>query len=77
MKSPLPTGYFFKNIWSSASCQTGSFFSADTISRCLKGKKLKLMGDSTVRQWQETLMNTLKGNGNVQCSFKHNNLGGH
>ncbi|XP_061109800.1 NXPE family member 2-like [Conger conger] len=61
MKSPLPTGYFFKNRWSSSSCQTGSLFSADAISRCLKDKKLKLMGDSTVRQWQETLMNTLKG----------------
>ncbi|KAJ8268659.1 hypothetical protein COCON_G00138310 [Conger conger] len=61
MKSPLPTGYFFKNRWSSSSCQTGSFFMADAIKRCLKDKMLKFMGDSTVRQWQETLNLTLKG----------------
>ncbi|XP_064201914.1 NXPE family member 2-like isoform X1 [Anguilla rostrata] len=61
MTSPSPSGYFFKNRWSSTSCQTGNFFSADAISRCLKGRNLKLMGDSTVRQWQETLIRVLKG----------------
>ncbi|KAJ8336552.1 hypothetical protein SKAU_G00377720 [Synaphobranchus kaupii] len=61
MMSPVPTGYFFKNRWSSSVCQNGNFFSADAISRCLKGKKLKLMGDSTVRQWQERLSGLLKG----------------
>ncbi|KAJ8336558.1 hypothetical protein SKAU_G00377780 [Synaphobranchus kaupii] len=59
--SPLPTGYFFKNRWSSSVCQNGNFFSADAISRCLKGKKLKIIGDSTARQWQERLTQTLKG----------------
>ncbi|XP_061110293.1 NXPE family member 2-like [Conger conger] len=53
--------YYLLSRWSSSSCQTGSFFSADAISRCLKDKKLKLMGDSTVRQWQETLMKMLRG----------------
>ncbi|XP_061110287.1 NXPE family member 2-like [Conger conger] len=45
----LPCSTLRTMRWSSSSCQTGSFFSADAISRCLKDKKLKLMGDSTVR----------------------------
>ncbi|XP_061110358.1 NXPE family member 2-like [Conger conger] len=53
--------YDLLSQWSSSSCQTGSLFSADAISRCLKDKKLKLIGDSTVRQWQETLMRMLRG----------------
>ncbi|XP_035285125.1 NXPE family member 2-like [Anguilla anguilla] len=61
MTSPSPSGYFLKNRWSSTSCQTGNFFSAGAISRCLKGRNLKLMGDSTVRQWQEELSRVLKG----------------
>ncbi|KAJ8272548.1 hypothetical protein GJAV_G00090490 [Gymnothorax javanicus] len=60
MMSPSPSGNFFENRWVSSSCQNGNFFSADTISKCLKGRTLKLMGDSTVRQWQESLSNTLK-----------------
>ncbi|XP_064201580.1 NXPE family member 2-like [Anguilla rostrata] len=61
MTSPSPSGYFFRNRWSSTSCRTGNFFSAGAISRCLKGRNLKLIGDSTVRQWLETLSRVLKG----------------
>ncbi|KAJ8272487.1 hypothetical protein GJAV_G00089680 [Gymnothorax javanicus] len=60
MTSRSPSGYFYKNRWVSSSCQNGNFLSADAISKCLKGKTLKLMGDSTVRQWQELLRQLLK-----------------
>ncbi|XP_061113431.1 NXPE family member 1-like isoform X2 [Conger conger] len=47
--------------WSSSFCQTGSFLSEVAITRCLKGKTLYLLGDSTVRQWMEYLEEKLKG----------------
>ncbi|KAI1891376.1 hypothetical protein AGOR_G00143180 [Albula goreensis] len=52
MKSPFPSGYFFTNRWSSPIC---NFISECDIDRCLKGKRLLLFGDSTVRQWIEYL----------------------
>ncbi|XP_036385491.1 NXPE family member 2-like isoform X1 [Megalops cyprinoides] len=61
MKSPFPSGYFFGNKWTSSFCQTGSFLSEDQINSCLKGKRLHLKGDSTVRQWIEYLERKLKG----------------
>ncbi|XP_066566455.1 NXPE family member 2-like [Amia ocellicauda] len=61
--SPLPSGYFLAKKWFSSSCHTGSFLSADSISRCLQGKTLYLRGDSTVRQWIEHLERTLKETG--------------
>ncbi|KAJ8272549.1 hypothetical protein GJAV_G00090510 [Gymnothorax javanicus] len=61
MMSPSPSGYFFKNRWASTSCQNGNLFSANAISKCLMGKTLKLMGDSTVRQWKESVRDSFEG----------------
>ncbi|KAJ8334725.1 hypothetical protein SKAU_G00403640 [Synaphobranchus kaupii] len=47
--------------WSSSFCQTGPFLSEVAITRCLKGKTLYLMGDSTMRQWIQHLERKLKG----------------
>ncbi|XP_061085837.1 NXPE family member 4-like [Conger conger] len=46
--------------WSSSFCQTGPFLSEDAVTRCLKGKTLYLLGDSTARQWMEYLEQKLK-----------------
>ncbi|KAJ8334719.1 hypothetical protein SKAU_G00403580 [Synaphobranchus kaupii] len=75
MKSPFPGGYFYSNRWSSSFCQIGPFLSEVSITRCLKGKTLYLLGDSTVRQWIEHLERKLKVNinGSVTISeFLHN-----
>ncbi|KAJ8334738.1 hypothetical protein SKAU_G00403770 [Synaphobranchus kaupii] len=61
MNYPFPGGYFYSNRWSSSFCQTGPFLSEVAITRCLKGKTLYLMGDSTMRQWIEHLERKLKG----------------
>ncbi|XP_023664403.2 NXPE family member 4-like isoform X1 [Paramormyrops kingsleyae] len=49
----IPSGYYWRNQWSSLYHQTGSFFTLESINSCLKGKTLYLMGDSTMRQWIE------------------------
>uniref|UniRef100_A0A3B3QVY3 NXPE C-terminal domain-containing protein n=1 Tax=Paramormyrops kingsleyae TaxID=1676925 RepID=A0A3B3QVY3_9TELE len=49
----IPSGYYWRNQWSSFCCQTGSFFTSESINSCLKGKTLYFMGDSTMRQWIE------------------------
>ncbi|XP_061085908.1 NXPE family member 1-like isoform X1 [Conger conger] len=61
MNSPFPGGYLFSNRWSSSFCQTGFFLSEYAVTRCLKGKTLYLLGDSTARQWIEYLEQRLKG----------------
>nr|XP_023678702.1 NXPE family member 4-like isoform X2 [Paramormyrops kingsleyae] len=47
----IPSGYYWRNQWSSLCCETGSFFTLESINSCLKGKTLYFMGDSTMRQW--------------------------
>ncbi|XP_023663570.2 NXPE family member 4-like isoform X3 [Paramormyrops kingsleyae] len=56
----IPSGFFWRNQWSSLYYQTGSFFTLKSINSCLKGKTLYLMGDSTVRQWIEYLITIQK-----------------
>uniref|UniRef100_A0A8C9S6W1 Neurexophilin and PC-esterase domain family member 4 n=1 Tax=Scleropages formosus TaxID=113540 RepID=A0A8C9S6W1_SCLFO len=62
MKPLIPSGHFFKNVWYSSYCETGSFFSAESINSCLKGKRFYFMGDSTVHQWMQYLRKFQKGN---------------
>ncbi|KAJ8334726.1 hypothetical protein SKAU_G00403650 [Synaphobranchus kaupii] len=83
MNSPFPGGYFYSNRWSSSFCQTGPFLSEVAITRCLKGKTLYLLGDSTVRIWTDYLERKLKGlrfikEGNLYLTLlavdAHNNI---
>ncbi|XP_069059705.1 NXPE family member 4-like [Pleurodeles waltl] len=60
MKLQLPGGYFLQNTWHPVSCGMTRFTSQDEINRCLKGKSLRLIGDSTLIQWMTYFTNTLK-----------------
>ncbi|XP_063297270.1 NXPE family member 4-like [Pelobates fuscus] len=51
MTSPFPSGYFYKNIWYPVYCNMTLYTTADNYTKCLKGKKLFLIGDSTLRQY--------------------------
>ncbi|CAJ0924997.1 unnamed protein product [Ranitomeya imitator] len=51
MSSPLPSGYFYNNIWNPDYCNMTIYTTADNFTNCLKGKKLFLIGDSTLRQF--------------------------
>ncbi|KAM5151789.1 NXPE family member 1-like [Mantella aurantiaca] len=51
MSSPFPTGYFFNNSWNPAYCSMTTYNTAVDFVTCLQGKKLFLIGDSTLRQF--------------------------
>ncbi|XP_073492438.1 NXPE family member 4-like [Aquarana catesbeiana] len=51
MNSTFPSGYFFNNIWNPAYCTMTTYKAAEDFVKCLQGKKLFLIGDSTLRQF--------------------------
>uniref|UniRef100_A0A671NGZ3 NXPE C-terminal domain-containing protein n=1 Tax=Sinocyclocheilus anshuiensis TaxID=1608454 RepID=A0A671NGZ3_9TELE len=54
MMTPVPAGFYLKDVWKSFVCNTRQFSSAQ-MGDCLKNKIVYLMGDSTTRQWFEYL----------------------
>ncbi|XP_077305607.1 NXPE family member 1-like isoform X2 [Lithobates pipiens] len=48
---PIPSGYFSYNVWKPIHCKMTQFTDNDKLKDFLKGKKLFLLGDSTVRQY--------------------------
>lgn len=57
-----PTGYYFLSSWRPL---TGAvvmqFNDSSTITQCLRGKMIYMLGDSTVRQWFEYLTAVVPG----------------
>ncbi|XP_072116319.1 NXPE family member 3-like [Mobula birostris] len=56
-----PSGFYFKNRWTSTTCNIRHFDTPAKITKCLRGKKVHLFGDSTIRQWFEYLTAFLPG----------------
>ncbi|KAL1281357.1 hypothetical protein QQF64_000160, partial [Cirrhinus molitorella] len=52
LTTPVPAGFYLKDVWKSFVCSTQQFSAAQT-GNCLKNKIVYLMGDSTTRQWFE------------------------
>ncbi|KAM8927737.1 NXPE family member 1-like [Pelodytes ibericus] len=48
---PIPSGYFSYNRWTPINCRMTTFTENEKVKNFLKGKKLFLIGDSTVRQY--------------------------
>lgn len=46
-----PTGYFYKNRWRVLECKYTFSATIDTYIKCLKGRPLIFLGDSTIRYW--------------------------
>ncbi|XP_040187196.1 NXPE family member 1-like [Rana temporaria] len=57
---PFPSGYFLKNQWFPSHCNLSSFEPLLNINKCLAGKMIYLMGDSTIRQWIEFFPKVMK-----------------
>ncbi|KAG8431433.1 hypothetical protein GDO86_018746 [Hymenochirus boettgeri] len=57
---PIPSGYFSDNIWNPLHCQMTLFTDNEKIKTFLKGKKVFLIGDSTVRQYIRHFAETIK-----------------
>ncbi|XP_071951033.1 NXPE family member 4-like [Antedon mediterranea] len=58
LPSTLSDGFWTGEVWHSLVCKTKQW-SPSEIRRCVRGKHLILMGDSTTRQWGEVLVKTL------------------
>ncbi|XP_062405847.1 NXPE family member 3-like isoform X2 [Sardina pilchardus] len=59
LDTPVPAGFFLQDKWMSLVCETQSFPSVEQISACVKDKYIIMMGDSTLRQWFEYLLQTV------------------
>uniref|UniRef100_A0A8C2IG77 NXPE C-terminal domain-containing protein n=1 Tax=Cyprinus carpio TaxID=7962 RepID=A0A8C2IG77_CYPCA len=60
MTTPVPAGFYLKDVWKSFVCNTRQFSPAQ-MANCLKNKIVYLMGDSTTRQWFEYLERNMPG----------------
>ncbi|KAF4118128.1 NXPE family member 3-like [Onychostoma macrolepis] len=60
MMTPVPAGFYLKDVWKSFVCNTRQFSPAQ-MANCLKNKIVYFMGDSTTRQWFEYLERTVPG----------------
>uniref|UniRef100_A0A8C9TLT7 NXPE family member 3-like n=1 Tax=Scleropages formosus TaxID=113540 RepID=A0A8C9TLT7_SCLFO len=60
LDTPVPSGFFFKDQWTSQVCAMKEF-PREEMRRCLTGKEVHMMGDSTLRQWFEFIGKTLPG----------------
>ncbi|XP_062374014.1 NXPE family member 3-like isoform X2 [Sardina pilchardus] len=58
LPTPIPAGFYLKDVWTSFVCAARHFTVNDTA-KCLKGKNVYVMGDSTSRQWFEFLIQTV------------------
>ncbi|XP_056612266.1 NXPE family member 3-like isoform X2 [Triplophysa dalaica] len=58
LHSPVPSGFYLNDVWTSFVCKTRQF-TTQTTTQCLKDKHIYMMGDSTVRQWFEFLLNAV------------------
>ncbi|XP_076142710.1 NXPE family member 3-like [Alosa pseudoharengus] len=59
LDTPVPAGFFLQDKWMSLVCETQSFPSVEKVSACMKDKHILMMGDSTLRQWFEYLLQTV------------------
>lgn len=54
MQTPVPAGFYFKDLWTSSVCNV-RHFEPDDMEKCLSKKFIYMVGDSTTRQWFEYL----------------------
>ncbi|KAJ1196266.1 hypothetical protein NDU88_000137 [Pleurodeles waltl] len=60
MHSPFPSGYFLESVWNPVFCSMSPSSTKDLMDKCLPGKMIYLMGDSTLRQWMPYFTNNVK-----------------
>ncbi|XP_053547160.1 LOW QUALITY PROTEIN: NXPE family member 4-like [Bombina bombina] len=63
MSLSFPSGYFLNDLWIPVYCNLTPYRNGEDYIRCLQGKKLFLIGDSTIRQF---IMHFTEGNNIVK-----------
>uniref|UniRef100_UPI00398E6C0A NXPE family member 3-like n=1 Tax=Pristiophorus japonicus TaxID=55135 RepID=UPI00398E6C0A len=51
-----PSGFYYQDQWMAKTCNIQRFDTPASITDCLRGKKVFIFGDSTIRQWFEYLI---------------------
>ena len=55
-----PTGYIMNQTWIFNNCQRTIEYNSKSLNKCLSGKKITFIGDSTLRQYLETIAGIMK-----------------
>nr|DBA22279.1 TPA: hypothetical protein GDO54_013318 [Pyxicephalus adspersus] len=56
----LPSGYFLRTQWNPVNCKRYKPETSFAINKCLSGKMIYFLGDSTLRQWIEYIPKVIK-----------------
>uniref|UniRef100_UPI00398EA552 NXPE family member 3-like isoform X1 n=2 Tax=Pristiophorus japonicus TaxID=55135 RepID=UPI00398EA552 len=56
-----PSGFYYQDQWVSSICNIRYFDTPASITDCLRGRKVYIFGDSTIRQWFEYLTEFVPG----------------
>ncbi|XP_038075775.1 NXPE family member 3-like [Patiria miniata] len=58
---PIPTiqGYWMNDKWNSLLCEFGTWTEKSSLTSCLRGQRLVILGDSTMNQWLNGLIKLL------------------
>uniref|UniRef100_A0A669CSS0 Neurexophilin and PC-esterase domain family member 3 n=1 Tax=Oreochromis niloticus TaxID=8128 RepID=A0A669CSS0_ORENI len=57
-----PSGYYYQGVWRALGGTTvWQFNTSSAITQCLRGKVIKMYGDSTIRQWFEYFNGAISG----------------
>ncbi|XP_048116401.1 NXPE family member 3-like [Alosa alosa] len=59
MPTPIPAGFYMNDVWTSFVCATRHFNAANDKTQCLKDKHIYMMGDSTLLQWYNFIINSV------------------
>ncbi|XP_075924547.1 NXPE family member 3-like [Petromyzon marinus] len=54
----VPSGFYVEGEWHSLVCAARRFRQAGAVARCLRGRRVFMYGDSTLRQWWQLLTDT-------------------
>ncbi|XP_075687575.1 NXPE family member 4-like [Rhinoderma darwinii] len=71
MNSSFPSGYFYNYTWNPVNCGMTVYKTGDDFTKCLQGKNLFLIGDSTLRQYMMHFTETIQ----IVKYFRHHESG--
>ncbi|KAM4038931.1 NXPE family member 3-like isoform 2-T2 [Anomaloglossus baeobatrachus] len=72
LKNPNPSGFYYKDLWTSLVCSNQDFNTSTMVAKCLAGKMVYMFGDSTLRQWWEYLVKFVPTLKQIDLHVTHN-----
>ncbi|KAM5173167.1 NXPE family member 3-like [Mantella aurantiaca] len=72
LKNPNPSGFYYKDVWKSLVCANEPFDNHSKAAQCLAGKMVYMLGDSTLRQWWEYIVNFIPTLKEINLHVTHN-----